>query len=154
MRILFDTNVLISAVLNSNGIPAKAIFKSFETDRFIVCQINIDEFREKIGTKFKSKETEMERFLKLIETFAEVLKVPDRIAFSERKIRDVNDRPILRAALAGDVDIIVTGDKDFLEANISYPLIMSPMEFLDYDTSPDNSPKVSEPTTKYGKSKK
>lgn len=154
MRILFDTNVLISAALNSKGVPAKAIFKSFEKDEFIVCKVNIDEFREKAVTKFKVKKTEMEWFLQLIERFAEVIKIPDRVAFSEQKIRDAKDRPILRAAIAGDVDIIVTGDKDFLEAAINYPLIMTPAEFLSYDTTPDNPPRVSEPKTKYKKSKK
>ncbi len=152
MRVLFDTNVLISAALNSKGIPAKAVFKSFENDEFVVCQVNIDEFREKIGTKFTAKKAEMECFLQLIESLADVVKIPARVAFSERKIRDVKDRPILRAALAGKVDVIVTGDKDFLDAHLDWPLIMTPAEFLEYsDTPPDEPLNVADRNVDYNK---
>lgn len=155
MKILFDTNVLISAGLNSHGIPAKAVFKSFEQNEFVVCKINIDEFREKIGSKFTSKKSQMELFLRLIENFAEIIDIPKRIAFSERKIRDVKDRPILRAALAAKIDIIVTGDKDFLEANLNWPLVMTPLEFLNYDNSPNGGPlNVAEPKSEYNKKTK
>lgn len=40
-------------------------------------------------------------------------------------IRDVKDRPILRAALATDADILVIGDKDFLEAGIHEITLLS-----------------------------
>ena len=48
----------------------------------------------------------------------------------EAKIRDANDRPILRAAIMVGADIILTGDKDFLESGIERPLIVTPAEFL------------------------
>jgi len=46
---------------------------------------------------------------------------------------DTKDRPLLRAAIMADVDVIVTGDKDFLEAGIEWPAILSPAEFMSYD---------------------
>ena len=48
----------------------------------------------------------------------------------EDKIRDVNDRPILRAAIYSNADVILTGDKDFLESGITEPQIMTASEFL------------------------
>ncbi|MDD4346454.1 MAG: hypothetical protein PHZ11_06090 [Desulfitobacteriaceae bacterium] len=33
---------------------------------------------------------------------------------AEKLIRDVKDQPILNAAIIAEVDIILTGDKDFL----------------------------------------
>lgn len=48
----------------------------------------------------------------------------------KKKIRDAKDRPILRAALAAHVDFLLTGDKDFLEAAIVKPKIVSAAEFL------------------------
>lgn len=82
-----------------------------------------------------------------------VLSTTTRRITLENKIRDINDRPILRAAVAGKIDIIVTGDKDFLEANIDFPMIMTPAEFLDYANSPDDGPLVCDPGRKYGRSK-
>ena len=47
----------------------------------------------------------------------------------EDKIRDVNDRPILRADLNAKADILLTGDKDFLESGIDTPKIMTAADF-------------------------
>ena len=47
----------------------------------------------------------------------------------EDKIRDVNDRPILRAAINAKADILLTGDKDFLESGIDTPKIMTAADF-------------------------
>ena len=40
------------------------------------------------------------------------------------------DRPILRAAINAQVDILLTGDKDFLESMVDYPRIMTAADFL------------------------
>jgi predicted nucleic acid-binding protein len=37
---------------------------------------------------------------------------------------------VLRAAVAADVDMIVTGDKDLLESGIERPRIISPADFV------------------------
>jgi len=48
----------------------------------------------------------------------------------EKSIRDVKDRPILRAAINVGVDILLTGDKDFLEADIDKPKTITAADFL------------------------
>ena len=53
--------------------------------------------------------------------------------FDEQAIRDVNDRPIFRAAIHAKVDIIVTGDKDFLESGLKFPRKMTAAEFVKKD---------------------
>ena len=50
----------------------------------------------------------------------------------ESQIRDINDNPILRAAIIANANILLTGDKDFLESGIKYPKILTPTEFLGY----------------------
>ena len=42
----------------------------------------------------------------------------------------MNDRPILRAAIYAKADVILTGDKDFLEAGLMKPRIMTVTEFI------------------------
>ena len=49
----------------------------------------------------------------------------------EVKIRDINDRPILRAAINSGADILLTGDKDFIESGIYKPKVMTAAEFVD-----------------------
>lgn len=60
----------------------------------------------------------------------EVVQVPDELTEEEKSIRDVNDKGIMRAAVASRVDVILTGDKDFLESGISIPKIMTAADFL------------------------
>ena len=60
-----------------------------------------------------------------------VVPIPDKAHKSEEQVRDIDDRPILRAAIAAKADIIVTGDFDLLEAEISYPKILTPAQFLE-----------------------
>ena len=41
------------------------------------------------------------------------------------------DRPILRAALNAKVDVLLTGDKDFLESRVINPKIVTAAEFME-----------------------
>lgn len=95
IRVLIDTNILISAALSSTGTPYAAYMKAVTYPyRGVICDQNVDEIE------------------------------------NEQKIRDVKDRPILRAAINADVDILLTGDKDFLEADIEKPRTMTAAEFM------------------------
>ena len=60
----------------------------------------------------------------------EVVTTPIEEYSSEEKIRDVNDRPILRAAIYAKADILLTGDKDFLESGLQNPKIMAAADFV------------------------
>lgn len=60
----------------------------------------------------------------------EIVPIPVEETNDEDKIRDIKDRPILRAALKENVDVLLTGDKDFLESKIDKPLMLMPSEFL------------------------
>lgn len=60
----------------------------------------------------------------------EVVHTPAEPAAQESLIRDINDRPILRAAICAHADILLTGDKDFLESGICHPSAISAASFL------------------------
>jgi predicted nucleic acid-binding protein len=47
------------------------------------------------------------------------------------KIRDEKDYPILYTAIIEDVDILITGDKDFLNIDVEKPEILTPAQFLE-----------------------
>ena len=61
----------------------------------------------------------------------EVATTPEMEEDAEKLIRDVKDRPILRAALNAKADVLLTGDKDFLESGVTDPKIMTAAEFLE-----------------------
>ena len=48
------------------------------------------------------------------------------------ELRDIKDIPVLSDARFHHVDILLTGDKDFLESDIDNPLILSPSMMMEY----------------------
>ena len=134
MKVLIDTNVLVSAVLNPKGAPSRALAKVVAVPKQgIVCEQNIDELIRVFGEKFPRKLEILDRFLVALLPMLQVVPVPPSSFQSEKKIRDIDDRPILRAAIEENVDILLSGDKDFLESGIRHPVILSPSQFLEMD---------------------
>ena len=130
MRVLIDTNILISSVLG-HGTPFQAYLKAVSyPNQGLVCTQNIDEMRRIFNRKFPKKISAMERFLSLAIPTLELVQIPDDVVEQEEAIRDVNDRPIMRSAVAARADIVLTGDKDFPESGITRPQIMTAAEFL------------------------
>ena len=80
--------------------------------------------------KFPDRIAALDRFLSVALLTLELVPMPVDETLSEAKIRDVKDRPILRAAINADADILLTGDKDFLESGLEKPKAMTPTEFL------------------------
>ena len=131
MKVLIDSNVLISAALNQSGTPFKAFVKAVTTpNQGVICEQNIDEMRRIFNRKFPTKISALESFLALALMTLEMIPIPTEEAKSESLIRDADDRPLLRAAIAAGVDVIITGDNDFLSARIEYPKIVTCAEFL------------------------
>ncbi len=132
MRILIDTNILISAALNSHGTPYKAYLKAVTyPNKGIICDQNIEELWRIFNRKFQTKISMLEKFLAYSLSVIEVATTPEMEEDAEKLIRDVKDRPILRAALNAKADVLLTGDKDFLESGVTDPKIMTAAEFLE-----------------------
>lgn len=134
MRVLIDTNILISAALSSNGTPYRAFIKAVTyPNHGLICEQNIDEMRRIFNRKFPRKIDALEKFLSLALMTLEMVPTPVEEYHSEMQIRDINDRPILRAAIHANADILLTGDKDFLESGLENPKIMTAIDFVQSD---------------------
>ena len=131
MRILIDTNVLISAALNPGGVPYQAYVKAVTyPNHGIICEQNVDEIKRVFNKKFPDKLSALDRFLATALMTLELVPMPTRERDLEVKVRDAADRPILRAAMEAGADILLTGDRDFREAGIEHPSIVTPMTFI------------------------
>lgn len=131
MRVLIDTNILISAALCNKGTPYQAFVKAVSyPNHGLICEQNIDEMRRIFNRKFPQKISALESFLSLALLTLEVIPMPVIEYDTENQIRDINDRPILRAALYANADILLTGDKDFLESGLQKPQILTAAEFI------------------------
>ena len=134
MRIMIDTNIIISAALFPNGRAAQAFQKALTFPyEPIVCDYIVDELHRKFQEKFPHKVMELEAFLYHALATIEEVPTPEVEHEAEGKIRDPKNRPILRAALNEHADLFLTGDKDFLESSITDPRIISVPDFLELD---------------------
>lgn len=133
MRVLIDTNVLISAALDAGSASFQAYAKaSSPPNQGLVCGQNVEEMLRVFKTKFPHRVGTLARFLFGTRAALELVPVPSERNAAEELLRDASDRPILRAAMAANADVILTGDRDFLESGLPNPLIMTPAQFLQY----------------------
>lgn len=110
MRILIDTNVLISAALSANGTPYQAYKKAASyPNHGLICEQNVDELKRIFNKKFPSRLAALDKFLSAALLTLELVPIPVDELASETQIRDVNDRAILRAAIAAKADVLLTG---------------------------------------------
>ncbi len=131
MRILIDTNVLISAALNPDSTSFKAYIKAVTyPNRGLICEQNVDELIRIFNKKFSHKMKALDAFISMALMSLELIPMTEDELSEEAQIRDINDRPILRAAIKAKADMILTGDKDFLESGITKPEILTPTDFL------------------------
>lgn len=126
MRILVDTNILFSALLFPLSEPAKALQKASDEHSVVLCDQNVNELKEILRRKAPKALSDAEVFL--AEFQYELIPAVDD---AEKLIRDATDQPILNAAILSDVDLIITGDKDFLSLDMDRPRCMTASEFLD-----------------------
>lgn len=132
MKIMIDTNIIISAALFPNGRAAQAFRKAlFPPYVPLVCDYIVDELHRKFQEKFSEHVTELEAFLFHMLEYIQVVPAIENAIDTEEAIRDIKDRPILRAALNAHADLFLTGDKDFLESSVTDPRIISVSAFLD-----------------------
>ena len=131
MRVMIDTNIFISAALFPNGRASQALMKALLPPfQPVTCDYVVDELHRKFQEKFPERMTELEAFLYSALDIIDVVKTPREFVEEELLIRDVKDRPILRAALSSNADFFLTGDKDFLESSVEDPRIISVTDFL------------------------
>lgn len=127
MRILIDTNVLVSAFV-FGGKAGALMNMLFESSHELLVTDYVDaEFKAILEMKWKEKaEKVYSLFHKLLFVFCG--SSPKQMG----NLRDAKDIPVLSDALFHQADMILSGDKDFIEAEIERPLVFSPSMLYDY----------------------
>jgi uncharacterized protein len=130
MRVILDTNLLISAVLVKNSPPDKALRKAQNRCTILCSKSIFSEYTEKLFLpKFDKYVSLSKRMNMLTDVEKETLFIEPDIKISV--CRDPKDNKFLELAVAGNADCIVTGDKDLLVLNPFRGIkIISPSDFL------------------------
>ena len=128
MRIMLDTNVIISALLFPGEKMQKMLYEISMRHTLVLSSYIIDELRQVVRRKFPTKEITIDTLLSKMSY--EMVYTPENIRPGLFDIRDIQDYPVLYTAILEDIDILITGDKDFLDVEVERPEILTPIEFI------------------------
>jgi putative PIN family toxin of toxin-antitoxin system len=126
MRVLLDTNVIVSAV-TTRGLCADVFRAVLAEHELVICPQVLYEVRNILGTKFSVPENLISEYLELIGQDAVVAESEDSATIP---IKDKDDVKIISATMNADVQVLVTGDREVQEIKrIGRMTIMSPRAF-------------------------
>jgi putative PIN family toxin of toxin-antitoxin system len=116
VRILFDTNVIISGFLSAKGPPGQ-LLQAWLDGRFdlVTSQTQLDELERALSyEKLRDRihPDQVRDFVDNIDVMAVVVPSVPAVTLSP----DPDDNPILATAIAGQADLIVSGDKSHMLA--------------------------------------
>lgn len=130
MRVMLDTNIFISLIFFPSVQTRELARKLTESYRIVVCDYVIEELRLVTERKFSAKRKFLDRFF--MELPFDLVYTPKELDLNEfPEMRDVKDSPILATAIMENIDVFLTGDKDFLVLDVETPQILTMKEFLE-----------------------
>ena len=128
MKVMADTNIIFSALLFPESIPAKALLHIVGHHQLVLCDHIVNEFLDTVARKRPDLLADAD--VLLAELPHETLIAPRE---PSKLIADPKDAPILNAAILEDVDIIVSGDKHFLSLNMERPKVLRAVDYLSWE---------------------
>jgi len=112
VKVAFDTNVFVSALTFRGGRGEQALVKILDgRDSLVLFKPILDELLRILATKFSREREELARMAVYLAELAQMVDPPDRFDV----LSDEPDNRILECAIAGGVDVIVTGDRSVLK---------------------------------------
>ena len=130
MRLVFDTNVIVSALLLPDSVPRRAFDKALDRGTILLSLPALTELNEVFARRRFDKyllEEERMRFLATLVKASEVVRVTETID----DCRDPRDNKFLELAVSGRADCLISGDEDLLALNPYRGIpVLTPKEFL------------------------
>lgn len=132
MRIVCDTNILISAFVFPGGPPDQVLNLARLKDLTLCLSPDIlTEFKKVLMVKFKYSSAEADHFLDRLSIFSQMVYPREKIHVIKRVD---SDNRILECALEAKAEFLISGDKkDILPLKkIEKTLIVTASQFLEY----------------------
>jgi uncharacterized protein len=130
MRVVIDTNILVSAAIAGRK-PASVITWVINQPDYewVVSEEILAEYQEVLSRrKLKLTDVQKERWLNLIQGSTQLIDVSIEIDFP----RDQKDAKFIACALSANADFLITGDRDFTEVqSLDNTLIISVSMFAE-----------------------
>lgn len=111
MKVVFDSNILIAALLFPGGRAEAAVANIFDgVDDLVISRPIIQEVLSVLASKFSRDKEELSRVAVVLGEMGQIVEPSRRLSV----LRDEPDNRILECAVEGNAEAIVTGDKAML----------------------------------------
>ena len=111
MRVVFDTNIFVSALIFPESSADKALHRIIQgEDQLIISKAILDELLGVLARKFSRDREALARVALFLDDIALTIKPGHRVKI----LSDDADNRILECAVSGGADIIVSGDHELL----------------------------------------
>jgi uncharacterized protein len=122
LRVVLDTNVFVSSVLSTQGLPAQ-VLNAWREGRYmlvtsapIIAEIVAVLESPRITKKYFIRQEDLEHLVDLLKT--DTILVPGQAAVKGSVPRDPRDEKFLACAVHAKADCIVSGDRHLLDLQI------------------------------------
>jgi putative PIN family toxin of toxin-antitoxin system len=134
MRVVFDTNIFISALAIPGGMAEKAVSRVIQGhDELVISAQIIKEVLSVLSTKFGRDREALSHVAVILSELGELVEPKQTV----RVLKDDPDNRILECARFGRADAIVTGDKEMLRLGEYHRVkIVSLRAYLEYRLFP------------------
>jgi putative PIN family toxin of toxin-antitoxin system len=133
MKIVLDTNVLVSALLKADGIPARILRAVWDGQlELLISAPLLEELAAvleypKIRKRLVAEAVDTRLFLELLPFYTSAVTIGETAV---PRPRDADDRVVLATLVAGGADWLITGDGDLIELSKQFP-ILTPGAFVE-----------------------
>jgi putative PIN family toxin of toxin-antitoxin system len=125
---MVDTNIIISALVFKSSKMSEVLRRVKDEHELCIASYSIEETMRILSSKFDGIEANVNKFFDEYPYTLIMSAIDDGAPLV--KIRDEKDYPIIHAAITGQIDVLLTGDKDFFDVKVDRPEILSPLDFL------------------------
>ncbi|ODS31266.1 MAG: hypothetical protein SCARUB_03611 [Candidatus Scalindua rubra] len=130
-RYVFDTNVIVSALLFEQGNPGQAFYKALDETEILLSEEVVREINDVLSRERFDRYVawkEREQFLQLLIRETTLVKITEEI----QECRDPKDDKFLELAVSGGASHLITGNPDLLALDPFRGIrILTPKQFLD-----------------------
>ena len=127
MKIVLDTNILVSALLSPQGVPAQVLMLTLAGElRLLFDERVLEEYREVLSRpRFAIPTAQVEEVLRQLEADGELVAATPVTA----ALPDPDDRAFVEVALSGHADALVTGNARHFPPDLGIT-VLSPRALL------------------------
>lgn len=131
LRIVLDTNILVSSILIKSSLPDVAFKKARKSGIILLSDFTSQELQEVLTRSKFNKYISLEiryQFLAKIKLESEKIVISELI----NECRDPKDNKFLEVAINGNATHLITGDQDLLELHpFRGTSILTPRQFIE-----------------------